>query len=179
MSTVSKLEIILEATTTAFDRGLRSATNTLSGFARQVGTMHDRMDGFVRRNQQAFDSMQQLGAVAGVGLVAVGAGLKVAIDEAVKFEQAMADVKKVVDFDTPQAFKRMNDDIIKLSQSLPMSAEGIAKIVANAGQTGIAQHELLKFAETASKMATAFDITADEAGQALAEMRVAFKMNQA
>lgn len=178
MSTVSKLQIVLEATTTAFDRGLRSATNTLNGFARQVGQMHDRMDGFVRRNQQAFDSMQRLGSVAGVGLVAVGAGLKVAVDEAVKFESAMADVKKVVDFDTPQAFKEMNDDIIKLSQSLPMSADGIAKIVANAGQTGIAQNELLKFAETAAKMATAFDITADEAGQALAEMRVAFKMNQ-
>lgn len=178
MSTVSKLEIVLEATTTAFDRGLRSATNTLSGFAKQVGAMHDRMDGFVRRNQQTFDSMQQLGAVAGVGLVAVSAGLKVAVDEAIKFESAMADVKKVIDFDTPQAFKQMNDDIIKLSQSLPMSADGIAKIVANAGQTGIAKNELLKFAETAAKMATAFDITADEAGQALAEMRVAFKMNQ-
>lgn len=179
MSTVSKLQIVLEATTTAFDRGLRSATHTLQGFARQVGQMHDRMDGFVRRNQQAFDNMQRLGAVAGVGLVAVGAGLKVAVDEAVKFESAMADVKKVIDFDTPQAFKEMNDDIIKLSQSLPMSADGIAKIVANAGQTGIAQNELLRFAETAAKMATAFDITADEAGQALAEMRVAFKMNQA
>lgn len=179
MTTVSKLQIVLEATTTAFDRGLRSATNTLNGFARQVGQMHDRMDGFVRRNQQAFDSMQRYGAVAGVSLVAVSAGLKVAVDEAIKFESAMADVKKVIDFDTPQAFKEMNDDIIKLSQSLPMSADGIAKIVANAGQTGIAKNELLKFAETAAKMATAFDITADEAGQALAEMRVAFKMNQA
>lgn len=178
MSTVSKLEIVLEATTTAFDRGLRSATNTLSGFAKQVGAIHDRMEGFVRRNQQTFDNMQQLGAVAGVSLVAVSAGLKVAVDEAIKFESAMADVKKVIDFDTPQAFKQMNDDIIKLSQSLPMSADGIAKIVANAGQTGIAKNELLKFAETAAKMATAFDITADEAGQALAEMRVAFKMNQ-
>lgn len=179
MSTVSKLQIVLEATTTAFDRGLRTATHTLQGFGRQVGQMHDRMDGFVRRNQQVFDNMQQLGAVAGVGLAAVGAGIKVAVDEAIKFESAMADVKKVVDFDTPQAFKQMEKDIIALSQKIPMAADGIAQIMANAGQMGIAQNELLRFAETAAKMATAFDITADEAGQALAEMRVAFKMDQA
>lgn len=35
MATVSKLQIVLEATTTAFDRGLKSAQQSLDGFAKK------------------------------------------------------------------------------------------------------------------------------------------------
>lgn len=49
----------------------------------------------------------------------------------------MADVKKVVNFDTPEQFKQMSEDVLNLSEALPMSAEGIAKIVAAGGQASI------------------------------------------
>ena len=90
----------------------------------------------------------------------------------------MADVKKVVDFDTPEQFKAMSGDILKLSTELPMAAEGIAQIVAAGGQSGIAREDLLSFAESATKMGIAFDITADQAGDMMAKWRTAFKMNQ-
>ena len=98
--------------------------------------------------------------------------------EAIKFESVMADVRKVVDFDTPEQFKAMSGDILKLSTELPMAAEGIAQIVAAGGQSGIAREELLAFAESATKMGIAFDITADQAGDMMAKWRTAFKMNQ-
>ena len=98
--------------------------------------------------------------------------------EAIKFESVMADVRKVVDFDTPEQFKAMSGDILKLSTELPMAAEGIAKIVAAGGQSGIAREDLLAFAESATKMGIAFDITADQAGDMMAKWRTAFKMNQ-
>ena len=50
--------------------------------------------------------------------------------DAISFEEAMSDVRKVVDFDTPQQFKEMGDDIVKLSKTLPMTTEEIAAIVA-------------------------------------------------
>ena len=178
MSVVSKLQIVLEATTTAFDRGLRSAQRSLDGFARRTEQLHERMDRFARRNADALQGLQNAGAIATVGLGMIAYGIKGAVDEAVKFEQSMAEVKKVVDFDTPQAFKKMQDDIIGLSQKLPMAADQIAQIMAAAGQSGIAQAELFRFTESAVKMGVAFDITAEQAGQAMAEMRVAFKMNQ-
>lgn len=178
MSVVSKLQIVLEATTTAFDRGLRSAQRSLDGFARRTEQLHERMDRFARRNADALQGLQNAGAIATVGLGMIAYGIKGAVDEAVKFEQSMAEVKKVVDFDTPQAFKKMQDDIIGLSQKLPMAADQIAQIMAAAGQAGIAQAELFRFTESAVKMGVAFDITAEQAGQAMAEMRVAFKMNQ-
>ena len=98
--------------------------------------------------------------------------------EAIKFESVMADVRKVVDFDTPEQFKAMSGDILKLSTELPMAAEGIAQIVAAGGQSGIAREDLLAFAESATKMGIAFDITADQAGDMMAKWRTAFKMNQ-
>lgn len=110
--------------------------------------------------------------------VALGATLAAPIREAVQFESAMADVRKVVDFDTPTQFKEMSRDVLQLSTRLPMAAEGIAQIVAAGGQAGIARDELLRFAESATKMGVAFDITADQSGQLMAEWRSAFKMNQ-
>ncbi len=112
--------------------------------------------------------------IAGAGVAALAVPVKLSID----FESAMADVKKVVDFDTPQQFKQMENDIISMSTRLPMAAKDIAAIYAAGGQSGIAKNELTQFAETAVKMGVAFDITAEESGQAMAEMRTAFKMSQ-
>lgn len=99
-------------------------------------------------------------------------------DAAVKFESSMADVRKVVDFDSPEQFKQMGKDILDLSTRIPMAAEGLAQIVAAGGQSGIARDELLDFAESAAKMGVAFDITAEQAGDMMAKWRTAFKMGQ-
>lgn len=111
-------------------------------------------------------------------LALLGAGLYAPISAAMKFESTMADVRKVVDFDTPQQFKEMSKDILELSQRIPMTAEGLGQIVAAGGQSGIARDELVGFAESAAKMGVAFDITADQAGEMMAKWRTAFKMNQ-
>ena len=100
------------------------------------------------------------------------------VQSAMKFESVMADVRKVVDFDTPQQFKQMNNDILELSKRIPMTAEGLGRIVAAGGQSGIAREDLTAFAEAAAKMGVAFDITADQAGDMMAKWRTAFKMNQ-
>lgn len=100
------------------------------------------------------------------------------IQSSMQFESAMADVRKVVDFDTPQQFQEMSQDILEMSKNIPMTAEGLGKIVAAGGQAGIAKDDLLSFAEAAAKMGVAFDITADQAGDMMAKWRTAFKMNQ-
>ncbi|CAI0963768.1 phage tail tape measure protein, TP901 family, core region [Serratia liquefaciens] len=116
------------------------------------------------------------------GVAALGAGVVTAmaipINQAIQFESVMADVRKVVDFDTPDQFKQMGEDVLNLSTRLPMAAEGIGQIVAAGGQAGIAKNELLSFAESAVKMGVAFDQTAEESGQMMATWRTAFKMTQ-
>lgn len=178
MSTVSKLQIVLEATTTAFDNGLKKASAALQGFAKKIDDIHSKMDKFARKNKDALNGLQTAGAAAAVGLGVIAVGIKGAVTAAVDFEKSMAGVKKVVNFETPEQFKQMEQDIIALSQRLPMVATDIAAIMEAAGQSGIARVELPRFAEDAIKMGVAFDIAADKAGQAMAELRTSFEMTQ-
>lgn len=108
-------------------------------------------------------------------MTAVLAGPVVA---ATKFESSMADVRKVMDFKSPEQFKAMAQDILEISQRVPIAASGIADIVAAAGQAGIAKEETASFTETAAKMAVAFDIAAGEAGSLMATWRTSFGMTQ-
>lgn len=109
---------------------------------------------------------------------AIAAPFVMGVKAAISFESAMADVKKVVNFETPQQFKDMSQDVRNLSKELPMSAEGIAAIVAAGGQSGIAREELNAFAQDAVKMGIAFDTTAEESGSMMAKWRTAFKLSQ-
>lgn len=139
--------------------------------------MRERLDAAIYRNNNALQS-----ARAGI-LDAVGAyyTLKAAIggpvQAAAEFESAMADVKKVVDFPTPEAFKEFRKELFALSKEIPISVDGLAQIAAAAGQAGIAGDDLLRFTEVAAKVGTAFDISADEAGDALAKLMTGMGMS--
>lgn len=137
-----------------------------------------------RRLTRATELQQKVGAFRQqmrgnmIGAVETSVAVGAPVRAAMMFESAMADVKKVVDFDTPEQFKTMEKDIINLTKHIPMAAEELAQIVAAGGQAGIARNDLTKFAEAAAQMGVAFDITAEEAGQTMAQWRSAFKMNQ-
>ncbi len=135
----------------------------------------------VNAKQEAASKLQRSAGrlkTAAAGTAIAAAPIALAVKEAMSYESVMADVRKTVDFDTPEGFNQMKQDIIAMSQQLPMSADGIAKIVAAGGQAGIASKDLKQFAEGAVKMGIAFDISADEAGTMMAQWRTAFGMNQ-
>ena len=140
----------------------------------------DILDAQARKQkaQAAFDNAQSKLSSTATKVAISAAPLIAATKAAVDFESAMADVRKVVDFDTPQQFAQMNEDVLKLSTNLPMAADDIAKIVASGGQAGIARQDLMQFAEDAVKMGVAFDVTAEQAGDMMAKWRSAFKLNQ-
>jgi TP901 family phage tail tape measure protein len=127
-------------------------------------------------------SMEEKASAAGGKLLRstalMTAALAGPVVAAMNFESSMADVRKVIDFETPEQFKKMGEDILSLTKRIPMTARGLADIVAAAGQAGVARDELLAFAESAAKMGVAFDITAEQAGQMMAQWRTAFKMSQ-
>ncbi|HDL8369923.1 TPA: phage tail tape measure protein [Yersinia enterocolitica] len=129
----------------------------------------------LRKFKGEFKDVMQSVAMMGA---AIGGAFIIPINQAMEFESSMADVRKVVDFDTPAQFKEMGEDILKLSTELPMAADGIAAIVAAGGQAGIARSDLKAFATDAVKMGIAFDQTAEESGQMMAQWRTAFKLTQ-
>lgn len=113
-----------------------------------------------------------------VDAVAMGATLAVPIKLAIDAENTMADIKKVVDFDSQIEFKNMEKTIMDISKNIPMTFNEIGEIIASGGQAGLQKADLPQFAIDSAKMGVAFDIAAGEAGQMMAEWRAAFKMNQ-
>jgi TP901 family phage tail tape measure protein len=134
------------------------------------------------RNSEKLNNVSQKATGMGLGMVAAGtaagAPIVMATKQAMTLESAMADVRKVVDFPTPEAFNQMSNDILDMSTRIPMAAEGIAQIVAAAGRANVPREELMRFAEDAAKMGVAFDSTAEQAGEAMAKWRTAFGLPQ-
>ncbi|TRO33868.1 phage tail tape measure protein [Pseudomonas putida] len=149
--------------------GVDKLSPTLAGVRKNISTFRKNLES-TGLGKIGWSDIVTGGAMAAPFI----AGAKAAID----FESQMADVRKVVDFDTPIQFKQMGDDIGRMSERLPMAATDIAKIVAAGGQSGIARDELLGFAEAAVKMGIAFDQTADESGDMMAKWRTSFKLTQ-
>ena len=80
--------------------------------------------------------------------------------------------RKVVDFSKYEggiaAFQKKLVDLA--AAKVPLKAKQLAAIAAAGGQLGIAADKLSPFVVTTSKMAVAWDMTADQAGEATAKL---------
>jgi TP901 family phage tail tape measure protein len=150
--------------------GVDKLSPTLAGIRKNIASFRKQLTSSSLGEKISLGELVQGGAFAATMIAAT----KSAID----FESAMADVKKVVNFDTPAQFKQMNQDVLQMSRRLPMAAKDIAAIVAAGGQAGFDRSELPRFAEDAVKMGVAFDQTATEAGEMMAKWRTSFRMTQ-
>ncbi|WP_264336841.1 phage tail tape measure protein, partial [Wolbachia endosymbiont (group B) of Chorthippus brunneus] len=104
--------------------------------------------------------------------VALGLTLAAPLNAAISFESAMADVKKVVKFEDKDVngLTKLGETLKAMSRTIPLSAAELAQITASGGQLGIAAKDLTIFTDTVAKMATAFDMSAEEAGEAIAKL---------
>lgn len=151
----------LKAIITAVDR----LSAPLKGMQRQLKGFQKELSGLTVGAGVAGSAI--LGAIAGASKEAMG------------LENNMADARKAIEeLHDPKAFQKMTNDIVDMSTRLPMAAEGIAEIVAEAGNAGIPFNELTRFAEDATKAAVGFGMTAADAGHQLAVWRTSFKLTQ-
>lgn len=118
-------------------------------------------------------SMAPVALAAGALLGAFG----MAASKAMQFESAMADVAKVVNFESQAEFQAMNKTVMDMAGRIPMAADGIAAIIAAAGQSGVAKEDLTEFAEQAAKMGVAFDLTGDQAGKMMSDWRAGMNLS--
>lgn len=150
----------------------------------------DLVSGPMRRIQESMKNVdastatlgQKFGLLtASMGKLALGAGallgaLGLASTQAIAFESAMADVGKVVNFESQAEMEAMGDTIRDMAGRIPMAADGIAAIIAAAAQSGVAKQDLTEFAEQAAKMGVAFDLTGDQAGKMMADWRAGMNL---
>lgn len=146
-------------------RNLSGEEQRLASYAQKVRKAQDAMAASIARGQKIQQRRNEM-RVQLLDAYALTKTLGAPIKQAMAFESAMADVRKVVDFDTPEQFSEMSQAILEMGRYIPMTHEGLAQIVAAGGQAGIARQDLTAFADDAAKMATAMDISAGDAGQA-------------
>jgi len=155
----------------------RRAANALAGISNRISetngqpiTFGDRLDAAMARNGRALEAARGNLVDAVAGFYVLKTAIAGPVQAAMAFEEAMADVRKVVDFPTPEGFAQFQKDLFELSRDVPVAVDGLAQIAAAAGAAGIAGDDLVKFTEAAAKVGVAFEISADDAGDAMAKM---------
>jgi len=122
-------------------------------------------------SQAAASSKKFKTAVAGLGtgLAAVSAGgIAKATQAAVDFESQMAEVQKVT---SEAVADEMSGKIQQMAKDIPLTTKKLASLTEQAGRFGVEGTKNIKeFTRNVAKMATATDLTADEAGTAFAKL---------
>ncbi|MER9652547.1 phage tail tape measure protein [Mesorhizobium sp. M0152] len=103
-------------------------------------------------------------------------GFKAMIGGAIDLEAALTDVQKKVSMG-PAEFAKLTNHIKQLARETPLAATEIAGLVAQAGQFGIANEDLLRFAQLGSKAAIAFEMSATQSADSLSQIKNSLKLN--
>ena len=120
------------------------------------------------------------GAISKVGAlskaftsIGEGAGkiAKESASSAMSFETAFTGVKKTVDAPAGNSnyFSDLRGQILDLSTELPSTATEIANVVSTAGQLGVASEDLMDFSTVMLQLASATNLSSDEAATKLAQ----------
>ncbi|MBP4133517.1 phage tail tape measure protein [Gallibacterium anatis] len=163
------ISLIIGASVTGAVRGIKSLSNSLKLFRDNTLSTKNKLTAL------ATQAGISLGSAAST-LSALSSTVLAASKPAIAFESAMADVKKVVDFKTPEGFKNLSKDILELTRTLPMTSEELAAITASGGQLGVAEEDLKEFTTTIAKMSVAFDMSAEDSGDAMAKLANVYKI---
>lgn len=157
------------------ETSMKSANKLQSGYTKAFRTIENNAENTATKIIKTFSKIS--------AVVVSGIAVKDTIEKSMSFESGMADVAKVVDGlkvdgKFTEQYDQMSKSILNMTETIPLAATELTEIMASAGQAGIASEELAIFTETAAKMSTAFDISAEQAGEWMANWRVAFKMSQ-
>lgn len=147
-----------------------------SGFQVGVSQAINSLDSLTNVVRNQWWGLQNLGAVFGSIGAAASAGLAQAVDAAVTWESAMADVERTtydVGLSAEQnvaALGELEKGIRQIASITPISARGLAEIATQAGQLGVARSEIIPFTKTVADLAITTELTEEQAGGALARI---------
>ncbi|UZX14998.1 phage tail tape measure protein [Thermus sp. PS18] len=155
---------------------LMELADRISGPAGAVAARIQAIEGAALRAGAALERLQTATSLTAAG-AALAAPLVLATGAAMRFEEAFADVRKVVDAPLP-ALQALQRELLALTRAIPMSATELTQIAAAAGQAGIPFQGLVRFTQDAARVGVAFGMSAFEAGDALAKLRNVLELTQ-
>lgn len=93
-----------------------------------------------------------------------------AIDSAIDFQDAFADVQKTVDETSTTSYEELSSGLRELAKQVPVTASDLSHIAGLAGQMGVKADDIVKFTESMVQFGDATNITAEEAVQDIAQI---------
>jgi TP901 family phage tail tape measure protein len=158
------------------DRAVEKLGNTLNTAAKDANKLDKELDEVdadgiqkAERNVDALAYKLRMTGFALTGAITLpilGLGRAI-LTVGSNFESSFANVEKVIEGSADQ-IAQLEADIRSMALEIPMSASGIAEIMAIGGQLGIAADELSAFTEVAIRMGTATNLSAEEAADSIA-----------
>ncbi|WP_419851639.1 phage tail tape measure protein [Actinobacillus pleuropneumoniae] len=169
MSSNLAISLIIGASVGAAVSGINQVKTSIAALKDSSKSMSERL--------KTLSDLSVSGMKASIGsITALGGSITALAAPAIQFESAMADVKKVVDFKTPEGFKNLSKQLLDLTDTIPMTANELAAITASGGQLGVAEEDLKDFTTTIAKMSVAFDMSAEDSGDAMAKLANVYKI---
>ncbi|WP_428700216.1 phage tail tape measure protein [Stappia sp.] len=99
------------------------------------------------------------------------------IRAAAQFEDAFADLEKVLDVPV-RKLGEIRKGLLGMSRNIAMSATGLTTIMAAAAQGGIPTEQLERFTAFTARAAVAFDMAAEQIGTRFAKLRNVYRLGQ-
>ena len=182
-STTTQLTARQERLNRIIERGMQRGNMDLTRFRREQERVtraieetqraQERLNRSVERGRRIGEAQSQAGsnlASSTAQLAAFGIPVAASVKAAMDFESAMAEVGKTVEFSAGNSLPKLGEELKQLSLQIPLSANELAAIAASGGQLGVADKDLIGFTTTVAKMGVAFDMSADQAGDAMAKL---------
>lgn len=182
-STTTQLTARQERLNRIIERGMQRGNMDLTRFRREQERVtraieetqraQERLNRSVERGRRIGEAQSQAGsnlASSTAQLAAFGIPVAASVKAAMDFESAMAEVGKTVEFTAGNSLPKLGEELKQLSLQIPLSANELAAITASGGQLGVADKDLIGFTTTVAKMGVAFDMSADQAGDAMAKL---------
>ena len=182
-STTTQLGARQERLNRIIERGMRSGNRDLTRFRREQERVtraieetrqaQERLNRSTERERRIGEAQSKAGgnlATSTAQLAAFALPVGASVKAAIEFESAMAEVGKTVEFTAGNSLPKLGEELKQLSLQIPLSANELAAIAASGGQLGVADKDLIGFTTTVAKMGVAFDMSADQAGDAMAKL---------
>lgn len=148
------------------DEYMDEAKESTDGCATSIDRFGDRADSAADKADALTDALAAAGVI--VALRKTADALEGCVDASVEFESAMAGVAKTTDLSSDE-LERLGDSFKAMSTEMPITATELANIAEVAGQLGVSSQNLESFTTVMAELATATNMTSEEAATMIAQ----------
>lgn len=159
-------------------------TRNLTEHQRRLEHQTDRL---TRKNKKLQKAQRTKAPASGSGLGGIGGGLLGGaaagamawspLGRAISIEDAQADVKKVMNFSAPDGLQKLTMQLVDYSNTdTSHKPKELLAIAAAGGQLGVSEKAILAYVKTTDKMSVAWDMAAEESGEASAKLSNIWKI---